>query len=107
MPPNRVNDLPHDRGIRGHAYSTAMTNLKPRELVRAQVALESFGLTPDGTSVVYVLRRVVRDEYESHLFSRPYRGGRARQLTRGRVRDGAAGDLARRPERRVRAIAGR
>ena len=62
---------------------------KPSALVRSQVALESFRLSPAGTWVVYALRRVRRDDYESHLFLRPYRGGRPRQLTRGRVRDGA------------------
>lgn len=66
-----------------------MTDASPRSLVRGQVALESFRLTPDGTHVVYALRRVQRDEYESHLWIRPYRGGRARQLTRGQVRDGS------------------
>ena len=66
-----------------------MTDASPRSLVRAQVALESFSLAPDGASVVYAARRVVRDEYQSHLWLRPVRGGRARQLTRGRVRDGA------------------
>lgn len=66
-----------------------MTDATPRALVRAQVALESFRLTPDGWAVVYALRRVARDTYESHLWTRPFRGGRARQLTRGRVRDGA------------------
>ncbi|MCV0402965.1 MAG: S9 family peptidase [Chloroflexi bacterium] len=64
-----------------------MTAATPRALVRAQIALESFRISPDGETVVYALRRVRADEYESHLFSRPYRGGRARQLTRGRVRD--------------------
>ena len=71
------------------AYSATMTDASPRSLVRAQVALESFRLTPDGSHVVYALRRVRRGEYESHLWIRPYRGGRARQLTRGRVRDGS------------------
>ena len=66
-----------------------MTNATPRALVRAQVALESFRLTADGEAVVFVLRRVVRDAYESHLWLRPYRGGRPRRLTRGRVRDGS------------------
>ncbi|MGI8657365.1 MAG: S9 family peptidase [Candidatus Limnocylindria bacterium] len=66
-----------------------MTEATPRALVRAQIALESFCLAPDGASLVYALRRVRRDEYESHLWLRPYRGGRARQLTRGRVRDGS------------------
>ncbi|HEX2766584.1 MAG TPA: S9 family peptidase [Candidatus Limnocylindria bacterium] len=61
----------------------------PRALVRAQVALESFSLAPDGSGVVYALRRVRGDTYESHLWARPTRGGRARQLTRGRVRDGS------------------
>lgn len=59
-----------------------------RSLVRAQVALESFALAPDGSRVVYAARRVVDDDYHSHLWLRPVRGGRARQLTRGRVRDG-------------------
>jgi len=66
-----------------------MTDASPRSLVRAQVALESFRLTPDGTQVVYALRRVRRGEYESHLWIRPFRGGQARHLTRGRVRDGS------------------
>jgi Tol biopolymer transport system component len=66
-----------------------MTDATAQALIRAQVALESFRLAPDGASIVYVLRRVVRDEYESHLWTRPLRGGRPRQLTRGRVRDGA------------------
>ena len=34
----------------------------PRALVRAQVALESFSLSPDGSDVVYTLRRVRRDD---------------------------------------------
>jgi dipeptidyl aminopeptidase/acylaminoacyl peptidase len=66
-----------------------MTDATAMALVRAQVALEAFRLLPDGSAVVYVLRRVRRDDYESHIWVRPMRGGRARQLTRGRVRDGA------------------
>jgi dipeptidyl aminopeptidase/acylaminoacyl peptidase len=66
-----------------------MTAPTPRALVEAQVALESFAVVPDGRSVVYALRRVARDEYESHLWLRELSGGRARQLTRGRVRDGS------------------
>jgi dipeptidyl aminopeptidase/acylaminoacyl peptidase len=66
-----------------------MTDATAAALVRAQVALEAFRLLPDGSAVVYVLRRVRRDDYESHLWLRPYRGGRPRQLTRGRVRDGS------------------
>ena len=61
----------------------------PRALVRRQVALESFRLSPGGETVIYALRRVVGEDYESHLFSRPYRGGRPIQLTRGHVRDGS------------------
>ena len=61
----------------------------PRALVRRQVVLESFRLTPGGETVVYVLRRVVGEDYESHLFTRPFRGGRPLQLTRGHVRDGS------------------
>ncbi len=66
-----------------------MTDASARSLVRAQVALESFCLSPDGGTVVYAMRRVAGDEYRSHLWLRPAGGGRARQLTRGRVRDGA------------------
>lgn len=66
-----------------------MTQATARSLVRAQVALESFSLSADGARVVYATRRVVGDEYQSHLWLRLVRGGRARQLTRGRVRDGA------------------
>jgi len=63
----------------------------PDALVRAQVALESFCLTPDSAAVVYALGRVRGDEQESHLWLRHLGGaGRARQLTRGRVRDGSA-----------------
>lgn len=61
----------------------------PRALIRAQIALESFALAPDGEAVVYALLRVRGGEYESHLWFRAYRGGAARQLTRGRVRDGS------------------
>lgn len=67
----------------------SMTPATPKALIRAQVALESFRLTPDGAAVIYALRRVRREDYESHLWIRPYRGGRPRQLTRGRVRDGS------------------
>ena len=65
-----------------------MTDASARSLVRAQVALESFALAPDAASVVYAARRVIGEEYQSHLWLRPVRGGRTRQLTRGRVRDG-------------------
>ncbi|HSK94234.1 MAG TPA: S9 family peptidase [Candidatus Angelobacter sp.] len=64
-----------------------MTEPTPRRLVEAQIALESFDLSSDGDQVVYALRRVRRGEYESHLWARATAGGRARQLTRGRVRD--------------------
>ena len=66
-----------------------MTDATAESLVRAQVALESFRLMPDGSAVVYTLRRVRGADYESHLWMRPMRGGRPRQLTRGHVRDGA------------------
>ena len=64
-----------------------MTRASPSSLVRAQVALESFAVGRDGTNVVYATRRVIGEDYHSHLWLRPVRGGRARQLTRGRVRD--------------------
>ena len=67
-----------------------MPTFTPRSLIRAQTALESFSLAPDGGSVVYTLRRVDGDDYVSHLWTRPTTvRGAARQLTRGRVRDGA------------------
>jgi dipeptidyl aminopeptidase/acylaminoacyl peptidase len=66
-----------------------MTAATPRALVNAQVALEGFSLAADGSVVAYGLRRVRDGEYESQLWLRPARGGRARQLTRGRVRDTA------------------
>lgn len=70
-----------------------MNAASPRALVRSQVALESYRLSADGTLIVYVLRRVVGDDYQSHLYTRPFRGGRPRQLTRGAVRD-VSPDLA-------------
>ena len=80
---------PRGDGANRLAYSCFMTDATPQALVRSQIALESFRLTPGGDAVVYTLRRVVRNTYESHLWMRPFRGGRARQLTRGRVRDGS------------------
>ena len=65
-----------------------MSAVSPRAIVRSQVALESFRLSSDGETVVYTLRRVRGETYESHLFTRPFGGGRSRQLTHGRVRDG-------------------
>lgn len=66
-----------------------MVRATPAALVRSQAALESFALAPDGRSVAYAIRVVRRDEYESHIWLRHLRVGRARQLTRGRVRDTA------------------
>lgn len=58
-----------------------------RALVNAQVAIESFALSPDGGTIVYALRRVRAGRYESHLWAVPWSGGRPRQLTSGAVRD--------------------
>jgi dipeptidyl aminopeptidase/acylaminoacyl peptidase len=66
-----------------------MTTPTGRALVNAQVAIESFSLSPDGTMLVYAVRRVRRGEYVSHLWSVPWSGGRSQQLTSGRVRDTA------------------
>jgi dipeptidyl aminopeptidase/acylaminoacyl peptidase len=60
-----------------------------RALVRAQAAIESFCLSPDGAQLVYALRRVRGERYVSHLWAVPWRGGRPRQLTSGAVRDGS------------------
>ena len=59
----------------------------PAQLVRAQVAIESFRIAPDGESVVHARRIVVRDRYRSHLVRTPWHGGQPRQLTHGAVRD--------------------
>ncbi|HET7603988.1 MAG TPA: hypothetical protein VFK36_13270, partial [Gemmatimonadales bacterium] len=61
-----------------------------RALVNAQVALESFSLSADGKTLVYVLRRVERGEYVSHLWRTTWDGVSPQQLTSGRVRDTAA-----------------
>ena len=66
-----------------------MTVLTGRALVNAQVAIESFSLSADGSTLVYAARRVERGAYVSHLFSVPWSGGRSRRLTSGRVRDTA------------------
>ena len=60
-----------------------------RALVSSQVAIESFQLSPDGEWVVYAARTVQRGTYRSHIWVVPWQGGRARQLTRGNVRDSA------------------
>jgi dipeptidyl aminopeptidase/acylaminoacyl peptidase len=57
-------------------------------LVRAQAVIEAFRLLPDGR-VLFVKRIVEGERYRSHLWLAPWRGGRARQLTRGAVRDGS------------------
>lgn len=57
------------------------------EVVRRQVAIEAFALSPDGSSVVYVRRHVEGDAYRSHIWRIAYGGGRAQQLTRGAARD--------------------
>lgn len=62
-------------------------SVTPRALINAQVSVESFALSPDGAALVYVLRRIRRNDYEAHLWRRPIRGGRPQQLTRGRVAD--------------------
>ena len=65
----------------------AASSTTPARLVRAQVAIESFAIAPDGESLVHARRIVVRDRYRSHLVTVAWRGGRARQLTHGAVRD--------------------
>jgi dipeptidyl aminopeptidase/acylaminoacyl peptidase len=65
-----------------------MPAVTARALVQGQVAIESFSLGADG-SVVLAVRRVRRGAYVSHLWSVPWSGGRATQITSGRVRDTA------------------
>ena len=66
-----------------------MTPPTGRALVNAQVAIESFDLSTDGEWIAYGARVVSGEAYRSHLWVAPWRGGRARQLTRGVVRDTA------------------
>jgi dipeptidyl aminopeptidase/acylaminoacyl peptidase len=66
-----------------------MTRATPKALVTAQVAIEAFRITRAGDHVVYVRRVVAGNAYRSHLWIVPWSGGRARQLTRGAVRDTA------------------
>ncbi|HLE58103.1 MAG TPA: prolyl oligopeptidase family serine peptidase, partial [Candidatus Limnocylindria bacterium] len=58
-------------------------------LVGAQVALESFGMAPDGGWLVFALREVYRGRYRSHLWRVPWAGGIPQRLTAGAVRDGS------------------
>jgi dipeptidyl aminopeptidase/acylaminoacyl peptidase len=57
------------------------------DIVRRQVVIESFRISPDGETVVYVRRHVDGIEYRSHLWIVAYDGGRPRQLTNGALRD--------------------
>lgn len=66
-----------------------MTAPTGRDLVNAQVAIESFSLSADGSTIVYGVRRVQRGTYVSHLYRVAWSGGRAERLTFGRVRDTA------------------
>jgi dipeptidyl aminopeptidase/acylaminoacyl peptidase len=49
--------------------------------------IESFDLTPDGSSIVFGRRVVDGNAYRSHLWVVPVDGGRPRRLTDGAVRD--------------------
>jgi dipeptidyl aminopeptidase/acylaminoacyl peptidase len=57
------------------------------DIVRRQVVIESFRISPNGETVVYVRRHVDGIEYRSHLWVVAYDGGRPRQLTNGALRD--------------------
>jgi dipeptidyl aminopeptidase/acylaminoacyl peptidase len=57
------------------------------DIVRRQVLIEAFRISPDGESIVFVRRHVDGIEYRSHLWVVPYGGGRPRQLTNGALRD--------------------
>jgi dipeptidyl aminopeptidase/acylaminoacyl peptidase len=57
------------------------------DVVRHQVAIEAFRLSPDGQTVAFVRRHVDGDTYRSHIWAVSYGGGRARQLTSGALRD--------------------
>lgn len=64
-----------------------MATPSARALVNAQVAIESFDLSPDGAWVVYAARTVSRGAYRSHLWAVPWDRGRPRKITSGSVRD--------------------
>ena len=78
------------RGYRFRAYSRRYDRrLVPERSYAPRSRSSRSPLHPDGSSVVYVLRRTRGDDYVSHLWTRPWGGGRAQQLTRGGVRDGS------------------
>jgi Tol biopolymer transport system component len=55
--------------------------------IRRQVVVEEHDVSPDGAFAVVVRRFVQRNGYASELWFLPFRDGRARRLTSGRVRD--------------------
>ncbi|MDQ2965863.1 MAG: prolyl oligopeptidase family serine peptidase [Chloroflexota bacterium] len=57
------------------------------EDIRRQVVVEEHDIAPDGTFAIVVRRFVARNAYASELWVVPFRGGRPRRLTSGRVRD--------------------
>ena len=65
----------------------AVGRANPSELIRQQVAIEGHALAPDGSWLVYVRRIVVRGRYRRHIWRVATRGGRARPLTSGDVKD--------------------
>lgn len=57
------------------------------EVVRDQVGIEEFSLSPDGLTALYVRRHVDGLHYRSHVWAVDLEGGEPRQLTNGDVRD--------------------
>jgi dipeptidyl aminopeptidase/acylaminoacyl peptidase len=59
----------------------------PSELVRGQAAIEAHAIAADGSWIVYMRRTVVGGRYRRHLWRIATKGGRARRLTSGDVKD--------------------
>jgi dipeptidyl aminopeptidase/acylaminoacyl peptidase len=76
-----------------HSPSFAVTELfMPKsacrpDVVRRQVAIEGFTLSPDGQTCVFLRRHVEGLAYRTHLWRVPNAGGHPEQLTRGALRD--------------------
>jgi dipeptidyl aminopeptidase/acylaminoacyl peptidase len=59
------------------------------EIVSRQQALTGFDLSPDGETIVFARREVVRGRYAAHLWRVPTAGGRPERLTSATAVDGA------------------
>lgn len=58
----------------------------PEDLLR-QAQVQDVALAPDGSTVVYSRRVIADNAYRTHLWTVPWSGGEARQLTHSPVND--------------------